>query len=155
MAYKYKKVIFVCNDNTCRGPMAEVIFKRLSVEMGIEAVSRGIVVLFPQPSNPKAEMVLRNHELLLENHTSRRIEKEDITEDTLILTMTEKEKKSVLEEFEEMPVEFTIFTVKEFTDEEGDVIDPYGGDLMDYENCYTDLARLIKKTVVKLNGEVQ
>ena len=101
MAYKYKKVIFVCNDNTCRGPMAEVIFKRLSVEMGIEAVSRGIVVLFPQPSNPKAEMVLRNHELLLENHTSRRIEKEDITEDTLILTMTEKEKKSVLEKLEE------------------------------------------------------
>lgn len=155
MAYKYKKVIFVCNDNTCRGPMAEVIFKRFSVEMGIEAVSRGIVVLFPQPSNPKAEMVLRNHELLLENHTSKRITKEDITEDTLILTMTEKEKKSVLEEFEQMPVEFTVFTVKEFTDEEGDVIDPYGGDLMDYENCYTDLARLIKKTVVKLNGEVQ
>ena len=155
MSYKYKKVIFVCNDNTCRGPMAEVIFKRFAAEMDIEAVSRGIVVLFPEPSNPKAEMVLRNHELLLENHTSKRIAKEDIVENTLILTMTDKEKKSVLEEFEEVSAAFDVFSVKEFTDEEGDVIDPYGGDLMDYENCYMDLARIIKKTVVKLHGEMQ
>ena len=155
MSYKYKKVIFVCNDNTCRGPMAEVIFKRFAAEMDMEAVSRGIVVLFPEPSNPKAEMVLRNHELLLENHTSKRIAKEDIVENTLILTMTDKEKKSVLEEFEEVLAAFDVFSVKEFTDEEGDVIDPYGGDLMDYENCYMDLARIIKKTVVKLHGEMQ
>ena len=146
--YKYRKLIFVCNDNTCRGPMAEVIFKGLSSEMEIEAVSRGVIVLFPEPSNPKAEMVLRNHELILENHTSKRLEEEDINEDTLILTMTEKEKRMVLEEFEKANI---VYTLKEFTDEEGDVIDPYGGDLMDYENCYTDLARLIKKTVVKLN----
>ena len=155
MSYKYKKVIFVCNDNTCRGPMAEVIFKRFAAEMDMEAVSRGIVVLFPEPSNPKAEMVLRNHELLLENHTSKRIAKEDLLENTLILTMTDKEKKSVLEEFEEVLAAFDVFSVKEFTDEEGDVIDPYGGDLMDYENCYMDLARIIKKTVVKLHGEMQ
>lgn len=154
MSYKYKKVIFVCNDNTCRGPMAEVIFKRFAAEMDMEAVSRGIVVLFPEPSNPKAEMVLRNHELLLENHTSKRIAKEDIIENTLILTMTDKEKKSVLEEFEEAADAFDVFSLKEFTDEEGDVIDPYGGDLMDYENCYMDLARIIKKTVVKLHGEM-
>ncbi len=151
MNYKYKKVIFVCNDNTCRGPMAEVIFKGLSYEMGIEAVSRGLVVLFPEPSNPKAEMVLRNHELLLENHTSKKLTEEDIEEDTLILTMTEKEKHTIQEEFEEVEV----FTVKEFTDEEGDVIDPYGGDLMDYESCYADLARLIKKTVVKLSEKTK
>ena len=37
MSYKYKKVIFVCNDNTCRGPMAEVIFKRFAAEMDMEA----------------------------------------------------------------------------------------------------------------------
>lgn len=154
MSYKYKKVIFVCNDNTCRGPMAEVIFKRFAAEMDMEAVSRGIVVLFPEPSNPKAEMVLRNHELLLENHTSKRIAKEDIIENTLILTMTDKEKKSVLEEFEEAADAFDVFSLKEFTDEEGDVIDPYGGDLMDYENCYMDLARIIKKTVVKLHSEM-
>ena len=149
MNYRYKKVIFICNDNTCRGPMAEVIFKGLSSEMGIEAVSRGLVVLFPEPSNPKAEMVLRNHELLLEGHTSKRIGKDDIEDSTLILTMTEKEKRTIQEEFEEA---LAVFTLKEFTDEEGDVIDPYGGDLMDYENCYIDLARLIKKTVVKLNN---
>ena len=148
--YKYQKIIFVCTDNTCRGPMAEVIFKGLALEMGIEAISRGLIVLFPEPSNPKAEMVLRNHELLLENHTSQKFECEDIKENTLILTMTEKEKRMIQDEFEGQEA---VFTLKEFAEEEGDVIDPYGGDLMDYENCYTDLARLIKKTVVRLNNE--
>lgn len=149
---KYKKVIFVCTSNTCRSPMAEVIFRSLSYEMEIEAVSRGLVVLFPEPSNPKAELVLKNHELLLEDHISKQLTKEDIEENTLILTMTENGKRKVLEAY---PKEADVFTIKEFTNEEGDVVDPYGGDLVDYENCYRELARLIKKTVVKLSGDME
>ncbi len=149
---KYKKLVFVCTGNTCRSPMAEVIFKSLSYEMEIEAVSRGLVVLFPEPSNPKAELVLKNHELLLENHTSMQFTVEDMKENTLVLTMTANQKRKILEEYEGIA---DVFTLKEFANEEGDVVDPYGGDLMDYENCYTDLARLIKKTVVKLNGDLE
>ena len=110
-----------------------------------------MVVLFPEPSNPKAELVLKNHELLLENHSSTQLQKKDIDEETLILTMTENQKYKVMEEYGANHV----FSIKEFTNEEGDVVDPYGGDLMDYENCYIDLARLIKKTVVKLNEEIE
>ena len=145
---KYKKILFVCTGNTCRSPMAEVIFKKLSYDMEIEAGSRGLVVLFPEPSNPKAELVLKNHELLLENHTSRQLTGEDLDAGTLLLTMTEGQKHKIIEQYGDG---VDVFTIKEFTEEEGDVVDPYGGDLMDYEKCYGDLARLIKKTVVKLN----
>lgn len=151
LSCKYKKVLFVCTGNTCRSPMAQIIFKSLSYELEIEAESRGLVVLFPEPSNPKAELVLKNHNLLLENHISRQLEPEDIDEETLVLTMTESQKHKVLEGYGGD----NVFSIKEFTAEQGDVVDPYGGDLMDYENCYTDLARLIKKTVVKLHGTEQ
>lgn len=152
LSCKYKKIIFVCTDNTYTSPMAEVIFKSLSYEMEMETISRGLVVLFPEPSNPKAELVLNNHELALENHISTQLAQEDIEENTLILTMTDDQKRRVLEAY---PEQGEVYTVKEFAGEEGDVLDPYGGDLMDYESCYMELARLIKKTVVRLNETVE
>lgn len=147
---KYDKVLFVCTGNTCRSPMAEVIFRNLSYDLGIEACSRGIIVLFPEPSNPKAELVLKNHDMNLENHVATQLTREDITDKTLVLTMTESHKAKILEEYG--PLE-QVYSIKEFAGEEGDVVDPYGGDLMDYESCFGELSRLIKKTVLKLNDE--
>lgn len=149
MMNKYNKIIFVCTGNTCRSPMAEVLFKSLQSNDGIQAVSRGLVVLFPEPSNPKAETVLKSHNLLLENHTAAQLTADDINDHTLVLTMTQSQKATVQTDYGVSEV----FTIKEFAGEEGDVTDPYGGDLIDYENCFAELARLVKKTVIKMNGE--
>ena len=143
----FDKIIFVCTGNTCRSPMAEAIYRNITEDSQLPALSRGTVVLFPEPSNPKAEMVLSNHNLTLEGHVSCQLEAEDITADTLILTMTERLKLHVLETY---PISEHVFTLKEYNGESGDVVDPYGGTLVDYEDCYNELIRLIKKTVYKL-----
>ena len=148
MTNKYSKVIFVCTGNTCRSPMAEVLFKSLQSDNSIEAISRGLVVLFPEPSNPKAETVLKSHNLLLENHTATPLAAEDIDENTLVLTMTQAQQFNVISDY---GYQENVFTLKGFAGEEGDVTDPYGGDLIDYENCFAELARLVKKTVIKIN----
>lgn len=132
--------------------MAETIFKSLQFEDEIEIRSRGMVVLFPEPPNPRAETVIASHGLKLENHRARQLKKRDITEDTLILTMTLSEKIQIMEEFD---AKQNVYTIKEFVDEDGDVIDPYGGDLVDYENCYSELYRLVKKSSIKLNEELE
>ena len=62
--------------------------------------------------------------------------------------MTDKQKKQAQEKFE---LEENVFTIKEFNGEEGEVKDPYGGTLVDYEECYNELLRLIKKTIYKLD----
>lgn len=146
----YQRLIFVCTGNTCRSPMAKAIYERMDEVKHIEVLSRGIVVLFPEPANPKAAAVLKNNDLSIEEHEARRLEAEDITEDTLILTMTEKQKESILEEY---PFATDVYTLKEFVGLEGDVNDPYGGSLLDYEECFHELSQLVKKTVYRLNEE--
>lgn len=149
---KYKKLIFVCTANTCRSPMAETIFKSMDTNSDMIVCSRGVVVLFSEPSNPKAEMVLENHNLILKDHVSKPLKLSEIDESTLILTMTESQKKQVMQSYD---LADNVYTLKEYVGEYGDVTDPYGGTLVDYEECYVELARLVKKTVYRLNDELE
>ena len=142
----YDRIIFVCEGNHSKGPMAETIYK--SLNESIPAISRGLVVLFSEPVNEKAVSVLENHGLTCAVEFSKELTKDDITENALILTMTDKQKKQTLDKYE---IENDIFSIKEFNGEEGEVKDPYGGTLVDYEECYNELLRLIKKTIYKLD----
>ena len=97
---RYNKILFVCTGNTCRSPMAEAIYRSMTGNQQLQAASRGTVVLFPEPSNPKADTVLENHNLALEGHVSRQLTEEDLGEGTLVLTMTEKLKQHIQESFD-------------------------------------------------------
>ena len=144
----FDKIIFVCTGNKSRSPMAETIYKSLAEDEGLPSISRGLVVLFSEPVNEKAEAVLENHGLTCVVEASKELSKEDITDKSLILTMTDKQKKQAQEKLE---LTENVFTIKEFNGEEGEVKDPYGGTLVDYEECFTELLRLIKKTIYKLD----
>ena len=145
---KYNKVIFICRSNTSRSPMAEAIFNSMEDSSDINVMSRGRVVLFSDPINPKAEVVLNNHNLSVKEHTARQLEKEDIDDSTLVLTMSEALKIEVIQEYSDIK---DLYALPEFVGENGDVVDPYGGTLAEYEACFTELVRLVKKTVYKIN----
>jgi protein-tyrosine-phosphatase len=151
MPRKYEKVIFVCTGNTCRSPMAEALLKNLIQEDEIEIQSRGLIVLFSEPINPKSEEVLKNHNIAINGHTTKQFKASEVTESTLILTMTYKQKLKLMLDY---GIENNIYSIKEYVGEIGDVGDPYGGTVLDYEECFEELALLVKKTMYQLIREV-
>ena len=145
-----KRIIFVARSGTGREPMAMGILKDLSFQEDVEILARGLVVSFPEPMNGKAEAVLVSNGISLENYTSVQLENKDITENTLILTMEEKQRRKVLEHYKNATEE-NVFVLTNFVGDELEIIDPYGGPLQAYGLCYETLRKSIKKLIKKLN----
>ena len=147
---KYDRLIFVSNSDTCRGPMAEAILKSKYLLSELEVESRGLVVLFPEPVNQKAEAILASHGLTMKDHTAKMLEQEDFDERTLILVMEDALKQRIFQEHENVQ---NTWQLSEYIKEETDVTEPVGGSLADYGACYELLDSMISSLVVVLNEE--
>ena len=146
----YDRLIFVSNSDTCRGPMAEAILKSKFLLSELEVESRGLVVLFPEPVNQKAEAILASHGLTMKDHTAKMLEQEDFDERTLILVMEDALKQRIFQEHENVQ---NTWQLSEYIKEETDVTEPVGGSLADYGACYELLDCMISSLVVVLNEE--
>ena len=147
---KYDRLIFVSNSDTCRGPMAEAILTSKFLLSELEVESRGLVVLFPEPVNQKAEAILASHGLTMKDHTAKMLEQEDFDERTLILVMEDALKQRIFQEHENVQ---NTWQLSEYIKEETDVTEPVGGSLADYGACYELLDSMISSLVVVLNEE--
>lgn len=147
---KYDRLIFVSNSDTCRGPMAEAILKSKFLLSELEVESRGLVVLFPEPVNQKAEAILASHGLTMKDHTAKMLEQEDFDERTLILVMEDALKQRIFQDHENVQ---NTWQLSEYIKEETDVTEPVGGSLADYGACYELLDCMISSLVVVLNEE--
>lgn len=147
---KYRKIIFVCASGTARAPMAEAIMKDYTIKYPLEIESKGLVVLFPEPVNQKAEAVLISNGINLENQMSSQLEQEDLEPDNLIITMEEAQKQKIIETYE-LPEGVDIEVLTELTGDELEIINPYGGTLQSYGLCYETLNKTIKKLVSMVN----
>ncbi len=145
---EFSRIIFVCRDNAALSPMAEAIFRDVYKGKMVEVASRGLVVLFEGPVNPKIEVVLGSHGLTAAEEKTRQIEEADVHKDTLLLAMNEDEKQELITRFPYAHAEVLSTLVNEECIE-----DPYGGNLIDYEKCYMQMSVIIKKLALILEKE--
>lgn len=146
----YNKVIFVGNSGTCREPMAAGILEDIGLKREIEIAARGLVVLFPEPLNQKAEAVMISNGLPTEGYVSAPLAAEDLEGNTLVLTMESRQRQKLLEMFEEAdPKDVHVLT--EYVGDELEIVDPYGGTLQMYGLCYETLLSSIRKLANFLN----
>lgn len=147
---QYNKIVFVAENGTCRAPMAAGILGEYILKHPVEIVSRGMVVLFPEPMNQKAEAVLISNGINMEGYQTVQLSAEDVTDDALVLVMKHTQRDKVLEKFENARPE-NVYVLTELVGDELEILDPYGGSLQAYGLCYETMRKTIKKLVNLLN----
>lgn len=151
---KYDKVVFVGNGNTSRSPMAEAIFLHLysgSLEE-LTVISRGLVVLFEEPYNPKIETVLNEHGIEMTSKLAIQLTPEELLGNVLVLTMGFTDKLKIIEDY---GFEGEVYTLKEYVGNDDELLDPYGEDMDIYEAFYQDMYEVMKQVVEKVEYEMK
>lgn len=130
--------------------MAVGILKEQTLKHPVEVEARGMVVLFPEPLNQKAEAVMISNGINMEAYMSKQLTEEDFTESTLVLVMEQNQREKVLEKYENARPE-DVYVLTELTGDELEILDPYGGTLQSYGLCYETMRKTIRKLAALLN----
>lgn len=145
---KKNKIVFVCTGNTCRSPMAEVLFRREVEKIGLKGLfvcSAGIHAEVGGGINEKSAQILLENGLAANGFHSTQIDENLIHESIAIVCMTEKQRDflmdfrwKVLREANAKKIENNVYSFAELAGYE--ILDPYGKDLDCYRYVYQLLA---------------
>lgn len=144
-----KNILIVGTNNTTRSYMAEAVLRRLCEDRELEDVtvsSRGLVVLFPEPVNPRAAQAAGDAGFKMKEFQAAKLTAGDVEEADLILTITPEEKERILIDYEEeLDDTDKVFTISEAANEPVGIPNPYGKEPEDYANCFITVKRMCEK----------
>lgn len=139
-------ILFICTGNTCRSPMAAALFNKIAVERGLDVriESAGLFANEGEPASTEAVIAVKEYGIDLLGHHAQPINSELLEKSDLILTMTAAHKMVI-----EPSALGKTYTLSEYAGFDGDIADPFGGDVTDYVECakqlYASLERMADK----------
>lgn len=120
----------------------------------LEVLCRGLVVSFPEPLNQKTEAVMIRNGYALEEFTTKQLMNDEITDQTLVFVMEEKQRQHILEKYDNAK-ENNVFVLSEYVGEELEIMDPYGAPLQTYGICFESIKNAVQKLVEQLKEKGQ
>lgn len=140
-------ILFVCEGNTCRSPMAEALFNDRYQEGEALAVSAGLSAIAGQLLSDGTAEVLREWGIEAGGRRSRQIRAKMVAEADLILTMTASQRTLLRHLFPE--AEDRILAASDFLEGQ-DIPDPYGQSLPAYRRVRDQLGSILEAVYEKL-----
>lgn len=143
-------ILFVCTGNTCRSPMAEALMAKLAEDenLDIRTASAGLFANDGDSASPEAVIAMKKYGIDLSTHKAQSINNFLVERSDLILTMTAGHKMV----FGEM-AKGKVYTLCEYAGVEGDIDDPFGGDVEEYEEVAEMIYFALQAIVEKIGQE--
>ena len=148
---KYRRILFLSNTDSSRGPMAAELLRNQELLQEYDIESRGLVVPLPEPVNQKAEAIMKSQGMSIADYKSRQFTEEDLDEETLVLAIDDRHKWSAVADYENIK---NVYTLVEYIDDDRKIPSAYGQPLTEYGSVYEMMKEFIEKLAQKLNEEV-
>ena len=130
--------------------MAAEILRHMNLTKEYKIGSRGMVVLFPEPANQKAEAIMRSQQMTLASYEATQLVEEDLDEETLVLTFEESQKWKIVSDYGNVK---NVYTLNEYVDDDRVATSTLGQPLVVYGETFELLKELVRKLADRLNEE--
>lgn len=141
-----KRVLFVCTGNTCRSPMAELIFNTKVRETGANAhaQSAGLCTIEGLPIHDNSSKALKEIGIESDFFSSADIYDLNINDFDLFVGMTDEH----IKELKAMGIPEE--KLRLLNAENGGIKDPYGGSIAVYEACRDEITKALEEIIAEL-----